>query len=138
MNDLLQQKVVEILTQFQEGVSSTLTAAGKAAPHVVEYAIRVKFYDGLGSIVGGFIALFFLILILGIMYRHRAAIIDSFEYCDAPHVSAGAVFFGLGAVILIFPAFGLLLDTWNWVAVFDPKIALAHDLFEKVMAGFGH
>ncbi len=99
------------------------------APAVLELGIQMKFWDGVGTIIIG-VSLLGLSILLGMLSRyfwrkHRAKL---YAGCDF-----GAVFFGMISVLLLVPVGILLLDIWNWVAIFNPKLALAHDIFERLV-----
>lgn|ERR1043166_1341375 len=134
MNDVFTQKVVEILGQLQSAVGNVAALAGKAAPQVVEYALKVKVYEGISSLVEGLLALLFAIIVLTTMYRKRKAVIEAFDYAnDNPPVIIATIVFAVLSGIALITGVITVCDTWNWVAVFDPKIALAHDIVQRVM-----
>lgn len=53
------------------------------------------------------------------------------EY-DAPLWLCGIVPFGIGALIGFTGFMYALFDVWAWVALFNPKLALAHEVFAKI------
>ncbi len=132
MNDALTQKVVEILTQLQGAAGKAVEMAGKAAPQVAEYAIKTKVYEGIATLMQGGSSLLFALITLTVMYRKRKTIVEAFDD-DSPAVVIATFAFGIASFIAFCAGTATLCNAWNWVAVFDPKIALAHDIVQRVM-----
>lgn len=134
MNDALTQKVVEILGQLQGAAGSAVEMMGKAAPQVAEYAIKTKVYDGISTLVEGGLAFLFAVVTLIVLYRNRKSICEAFDYNNENlPVIIATIVFGFASVIALIAGLCTICNGWNWVAVFDPKIALAHDIVQRVM-----
>lgn len=117
----LEQKVVELIGQFQ-----SLAAPG------LDLAIRIVRVEAISDLVFGAIGALVTVLTIRIAkgrYRSHMAEHQGDDLIDVPHIVLPA------ALIIIFAAAYAghgLLNVWNWVALFDPELALAHKLITKV------
>jgi hypothetical protein len=102
-------------------------AAMKAGPQVMQFAIQHEHWCGVGDIAIGFAFLFFFFVAGYIVKRNWAACYDaSDEGWIVVPVIASVICFGVACL--------QLLNIWNWVAVFNPKIALFHDILTKFLS----
>ena len=117
----LEQKVLQIIEKME-----------KVAPKVVDYAIWDTQINGIGSIAIGIVG-------AAVGWKSVRCVqrmldgLNSDEYEVEEGAEIKAVVASLGAIAGLFLALGMLLDIWNWVAVFRPDLALAHRLMEKVL-----
>lgn len=152
---MLEKKVVELLTQLQHG----LTQYAPAAFEVLKMMVRVQ---AIASLVGGFMwILFVVIYLLAVVqptfrahapkaienpYQERERrytnnqhanfyqvanqwyLRNEWEDFDIAKCLAGVFFTVIG--IIVFCA--VIMNVWNWVGVFDPSLAIAHQLAVKV------
>jgi hypothetical protein len=122
---MLEQKMVELMTQAQQAVS-------KIAPEALELAIKQQFWSGCGTIGGGIIALvIFLVLLVPCIRAWKGFIAYQQEnqWADPAAELFITAATGVPGIIALFQ----LTDTWAWVSLFDPKTALFHRIFEKLL-----
>ncbi len=111
----LESKAVELLTKFDD-------LATQYAPDVIDAALNVVVINGLSSIITS-LSLFFAVWLL---YKFLKVKIDGIE--DEVGKFIGIVFFWLLLFSMSSAAFARITEIWNWIAIFDPKLALAHKL----------
>ncbi len=105
-------------------------------PQTMDLILGVERVSGLEGIIPGFCCLVVCIFLLrGLPYYDKEY--DKFSNNgdkigkdNAQFMLLGCLFF---AVLTGIGAFIGLGYVWNWVAVFYPQIALAHDVIQKVM-----
>lgn len=119
----MEDKILELMDSAQKAIV-------KVAPQAFDLAIQHEKWCGLGSVGLGFglliVAFFFGVLGIVLIKKYWSALADS----DCGFVLA----FAPGASIVLFVlSLTQLLNPWNWVAIFSPKIALFHDLIEKFL-----
>jgi hypothetical protein len=124
----LTNKLVEIVTQIQQGV----IAHGADAMNLVLQSIKIgalgNFLAAIGSIVGVYI------IYKIYPYIRKLKSEDPYDmtlndflywlYC-----ACSAVF----TVIVTIGVFCQFFDVWQYIAIFNPKLYLAHEIIEKVM-----
>lgn len=131
--------VNEALNSMGAGFSDAMDKLGALAVEygtkAVELAAAVVQAQSIATLVVGFIYLIGAIIAarLGYVFVRRTAQAD---WCEPSMDNIGAGFVGVVAFIGAF-GFGLraserLLDVWNWIGAFAPKLALAHMIFERV------
>lgn len=135
--NVLEHKLAELLGQFQSGVSQAGASAAKLLPQVTDLAIRMKFWDGVAHLACAALALLpAFALFKGVLFFHNLAeekrAEKDFTTDDIPY-QVGAITLGFALLVVSVAICCQLFDPWNWVAVFDPKIALAHDIYLGVM-----
>jgi len=134
VDNALQSKLLEIIDKLQQAATNAATAAGKAAPQMLDYAIRITHWDGIQNVLVGFFLLLLASIGISIFVRKWEAI------CNLSHDDELCLLCFFGGVAILGTLIGalcLLLDVWNWVAIYDPKVALAHQLLQKVMERIG-
>ena len=111
------QKAVELLDK--------LTALSeKYAPEVYETALTVVQVQAVSELVLSATCLIFIYWLVQKALKLKAQ--DFFdEYDEALTVMATII---VGSAIVVTSVFSLccLFDAWNWIALFDPKLALAN------------
>jgi len=120
--NLVFDKVDHLVTQYGPAVGSAVMASIQVDGGTC--LIRGVVYCGaiVGVLYGGKIGL-----------KHWASNVDDF---DSSWVAGMVMTFGAVAVtILGCLAASELLDPWNWVAMFSPKLWLAHMAVLKVLGG---
>jgi hypothetical protein len=107
-------------------------AAMKAGPQVMQFAIQHEHWCGVGDITIGFFFLVMTFVFLLLVKKNWTAMIRS-SYEDGIPAAVGIVS-AIGAACTLVVACVQLLNIWNWVAVFNPKIALFHDILTKFLS----
>jgi hypothetical protein len=110
--------------------------AQKYGPMAWETMLLLKRIEGIQALIPGIICFVAAPVAAYILRRHwktAKAAYDGYGYFDLTDTNpaivlpcAAITFFGSAAAII------RLLDMWNWVAVFYPELAIAHDILEKV------
>jgi hypothetical protein len=108
-------------------------------PQAINLAAQVVRVDGLSSIVRG---AGMAILGAGLGYAaYRTARASIRENCKdileqnvglAVGSAFGAAALAIGTALLAINAYADLADPWNWVALLNPKLALAHQVLAKI------
>lgn len=116
----LEQKTVEILDKLD-------ALATQYAPEVVDSAIGIMQVSGASKIILGLLGLCFVCAIAfsvckGVKYCAKKQEENREWEAGAPIIITLGVIFSVGILIASLTA---LLNVWNWVAMFDPKLALA-------------
>lgn len=131
----------EIQFNVDQAIAKLGELVSKHGPQAVDLAASVIQVDALGSLLFGAAMIPAAVLtwraarkaftlanrkIRNESYRHIEVYRDQFGWWMA--TSAGA------AATLVFAliAASNLLHVWNWVALFNPKLALAHEVLSKV------
>ncbi len=118
--------------QLSQYLDYLTKAAAKAGPQVMQFAIQHEHWCGVGDVlIGGFCAV---IAAIGffILKKHWAIVVSGTD--DEIIVAWTGVLGGIIGVVSGLAAAIILLNIWNWVAVFNPKIALFHDILEKLLS----
>lgn len=106
------------------------------APQLLRTAAGVAFWDGLGWIIVGLVLL--ILGIVGTIVCVKCLWIDLSK--NQPDISGHGVAglaAGLGSVLALTPALTILLNIWNWVALFNPELAVAKRIFDAVLKASG-
>lgn len=120
MSDL-EQKAVELLTRFE-------TLAEQTTPEVIDAAltaVRISAFGHLttASVIAGASGT---IAALSYQVVRKQLALDSYEQSD------GKIIASCVALVFSLVPFGVavadLTNVWHWVAMFEPKLALAHKL----------
>jgi 4-hydroxybenzoate polyprenyltransferase len=133
---MLDEKLIQVLTEMQN-------AATKAAPQVLTLATQTKHWESVGNLAMGFGFLLVAFFIAVLAYRMSHAGIKGyfareretkFTECTNGETTAFVVAVIGGAASLIVLIIGLVqvLDPWNWVGVYAPKVALFYDIYQKL------
>lgn len=126
------------MAEIQFNVDQALAKLGdlvaKHGPDAVNAAAEVQQINGINTLVGGLgYAAFGGVAILLAKYclRRLSGVEDPYD--------TGSVGWGAGtaatsalALIMAYATLAALLDVWAWVALFNPKLALAHAILAKV------
>lgn len=115
-------------------VDAALAKLGELAtqhgPQAVDLAAQVVQVDAAGGLVIGTACLLAAVIGGRKAIKVLRAGYDE-EWGDGPLIVGGIVGCVVAALVGIFGA-ACLLDIWNWVGVFNPKLALAHEVFVKL------
>ena len=121
---MVEEKIVSILDQLE-------ALAKQYSPEVLDSAIDVVRMTGISNILEGIICglaaigCFFLAKYTVILFYKRE---NEDKHGDGPWELFKILCFIVGAVFVIIftiACFANVFDTWSWIAIFDPKLALA-------------
>lgn len=103
-------------------------AASKAGPQVMKFAVAQEYWSGIGDIIIGFFFLIVALIGIVLFFRYLKDLRDMVEP-GGPIALVG----GIGGIVSLVVSGLNLLDIWNWVAVFNPRIALFHDILNRFL-----
>jgi Co/Zn/Cd efflux system component len=115
--------------KISEYVDIISKAAMKAGPQVMQFAIQNQRWCGVQDLAVGCFFLLIAVVCAFLFHRHAKHVKD----CEEPGLSL-AVGSGIVGIITLILSACSLLNIWNWVAVFNPKIALFHDILTKFLS----
>ena len=127
---MLEEKAVDILNQME-----ALTK--QFAPDVVDAGMEVTRLNGIASVVAGVVML----ICAYPVYTQAVRLFLFFKkkkeedgYMSDWEMGSVAVSICAPVVIILLVIFGaaLVFDVWNWVAIFNPKLALAKSIMGKM------
>lgn len=123
----IEQKAVEILDKLD-------SIATQHAPDVINSAIKVVQVDGVSHIFYGIIGIIgcFTCVIVAKKLANKCTELKKSGGYNSDWEVGIAVSYILGTVVTIVLAICSIIelfDVWNWIAMFNPKIALANKLF---------
>lgn len=105
------------------------------APEILEASAKIVFYESLGWIIIGLLFAFISGTIIRLSWKNKEWFKDGLEKGGSEgdfvfFVSCSA-FFGslIPGIISLF----ILLNIWNWVGLFDPKLAVARQILNAVI-----
>ena len=101
--------------------------AAQVAPEVLEMVVRTTQIDGLGSIITGFV---FFALWGGLMYGlyKLNPKFDDMNDWVIPQI-IGMI---MGSIIFLMPACFMVLNMWNWIAIWHPDLAITHQIINSL------
>lgn len=126
---MLEERIVHLLNQM-ENLSKQYT------PEVFDAAVNVIMMNGLVKILGGLSLILFAALCIFActkLYVYAGKKYEEDELSDWNRDRDQGVIKIVGSVVvvmLVFAACCLLFDIWNWVAIFNPKLALAKTVLQ--------
>lgn len=129
MTSSVETKIVSMLDALQHGIVTVGEKAVKYSPDIADAALSVTQITGAAELLYGIgqgIALFLCVKFCLFFYK-TAVEDDSF---GAGLAVAGFASASVGLAISVIYAF---FNVWNYVAIFNPKIYIAHQIIEKVM-----
>jgi len=138
VDKLLEQKLVELIENFQSAASAGGKAVAQALPQITDYAIRIKYWECLGQVILGVVFILIGFLIFATVTRIAWKASSKFEeyYWNTGDV----ISFASAAVslILVIAGSALALNYWNWAGIVEPRVALAHDIYVTVLQKLGN
>ena len=152
MTDKVEEKIVSMLDALQSGVVHVGEQVVKYSPDVADAALWVVRIEGVSALIYGVIGLFAIAIAI-ILFRkylwHNSQYTAEFKlYCSKQGVEERIhrnnannhyfwrLAFGFSALGFTFVGFGFLkklLDIWNWVAVFEPKLYIAKQIIDAAL-----
>lgn len=124
MGDVLQAKVVDLLNGLSQGI-------GKYGPEALDLMLQGVYWHSLFSlIIGGVLFAAFLVLLVVFFKKTFPWAIqhDVSDECGSFAVMVNGVA-GIAALVV---SLCLLFNIWNWIGVYSPKVALAHQIIEMM------
>lgn len=103
------------------------------APEALDVALKVTVLRGAGNLLIGVILAFAAILLWPVVARAYKHDRENPYSTDTKHMFI-LVFGSVGVGCAILFAAITLLDIWNWIRVFAPDLALAHDVLARFTA----
>jgi hypothetical protein len=102
------------------------------APAALELGIQMTFWNGVSQLLLGGL---FAVLTAALFYNTMKALKKSknASYSDKEGYLIVAALLAIAGLIAAIPTIVMLFNIWNWIAVFNPKLALAHTIFERIM-----
>jgi hypothetical protein len=102
------------------------------APAALELGIQMTFWNGVSQLLLGGL---FAVLTAALFYNTMKALKKSknASYSDKEGYLIVAALLAIAGLIAAIPTIVMLFNIWNWIAVFNPKLALAHAIFERIM-----
>lgn len=132
----LEDKFVGVIDQLQHGVLAIAGKVIEVAPKALEAVLAIKQIEGASELMYGVLSgigatLLFIIIrkVLKIAEKYN------WDHDISPPIIIASLVLGITAIGLCFTCFSKLLDVWNYVALFNPKLAIAHSLLLKAGVG---
>lgn len=135
----VESKLVEIIDQVQSGLAKAGALASEHAPQAVDALLWVKRIEGIQVLATSL--LFLVIGIAGLVAVYKLGkksvlLLKDYEDAGAP-LLALTIMIAVFAFPFTFKSIYAILDVWNYVAIFKPELAIAHDIIETVKASSG-
>ena|ERR1700733_3041603 len=133
MDNALLNAALGQITTILKGLQGLAVQYGPAAYQAV---LAMRRIDALQPLVTGLIALIILAITLKYFFR-ELSLANKSDWTDSIHGVAVFItgFVGLCCAVTVMFT---LLDVWNWIGVFRPDLALAHDILIKVTSSASH
>jgi len=125
MTDKIEQKVISMLDALQNGAVEIGGTVVKYAPDLLYTAEKIIQIDAAGRLVPAVI-----IFILGQWGLRKN--VKWFKECDYSEEFLPGFFTIIFAIISIISAI-CLLNIWHWVAIFEPRLALAKQIAQAAL-----
>lgn len=137
MDKILEQKLVEVISQLQAGAVQAAQSAKLALPKLTEVALRTVQWDGAWHLILGAGLLLFACIPYRIGWacwrRLKEAEPDTTDPWSSTSSLVPSAFFAWAVALILLVASGSqLFNMWNWVAIMDPQAALAHKIFVAI------
>lgn len=130
---------IELLSKIGEKLGQAIgNAAHQYGPPVWQMVLSIKRVDSLGHLIPSLVVLGIFPFILIKLYRFfKSNAADCcpgrpFIYCG---FSAGYGLVLFVSTVILIPFLVQVLNIWNWVGVFDPQVAIAKDIMDKILRG---
>lgn len=126
----VQDKLVSMLDALQQGAVKVGETVVQYSPDVANAALWVVRIDGIQCIVTG--AFYATIGALGVKYTIKAWRWATKDASDQP-VFLVPLVLGVVTGIAVVAASNIVLNVWNWIAVFEPKLWLAKQIIAAAL-----
>lgn len=119
----LERKAADMLDKL----NSVMT---EYTPVVKDAAVEMMRIDAIGELVMAFLVIATFICVIMGLYSKRKFIKDRFNSCDdwSIVVTLVVIVITLTSLAYSIAAITMVLNHWNWIALFDPELALAHKI----------
>lgn len=107
-------------------ILSKLETLAQSGVNVGSDIVRI---NAIGELIGGGIAAIIGLIATVVFVAAFARYKETEGEDNVPHIIFGSIFGLIGWMIALIN----LANVWNWVALSNSKLALAHQLFDKVM-----
>ena len=101
--------------------------ATQLAPEVLEKVVQTTQIGGLGNIITGFVFFGIWAILMYIAYKLNPEF-DDMNGWIVPQVVAMVI----GSLVFFMPACFMILDMWNWVAIWRPDLAITHQVINSL------
>lgn len=106
------------------------------APAMLDAAARIVFWDAVGWLtIGALLVAVTLVLAQQTRGAWRYCESDKYDPDKDGWMPPVMLVMGAGAFFTALIAAFILLNIWNWIALFDPRLAVAHRVLELVLRG---
>lgn len=129
MNEKLQDFALDLVKSLQQ-------AAVQYGPEALQLVLNLRRLDALAQLASGLIAVAVVFLFFKVFqYLQCRWTLKEISENDM-EIPLGVAYMALvlGIIGCSIWAISDLLDFWNWVGVFRPDLAIAHDIYEKVIS----
>lgn len=131
--EVLEQKVITMLDALEKGAVTVGDAAVKYAPDVADAVLGVIRINGLSAVMTALISFVLLMFVGCFLWKvHKKWLAVDPEYLKGVtgfSLLGSIIFFGFASAVLITDVF----NVWNWVAIFEPKLALAKQIVDAAL-----
>lgn len=124
--DALTGKLLDVISQVQGAVS----AHSAEAVNLVLTSTRIDGIHWLVSVLVGFVIASIIACVCAIYVAENE---KNKKKDDDALMLGAAVGLCVGMLLIAVVSFIGLIDPWNWIQVFDPKLYLAHEIMGKVL-----
>lgn len=128
--DKIQDKVVSMLDALQQGTTTLGDKLVKYTPDVVDAGLWVIRIDGIQEIA---IAIFCLLFFTIGGYWFTKKLLSIFKDVLDEGAIVLAIMTGGISITFIIISITTLLNIWNWVAIFEPKLYLAKQIIKDTL-----
>ena len=124
MGDVLQAKVVDLLNGLSQGI-------GKYGPEALDLMLQGVYWHSLFSLVIGGVLLAVFVVQLVVFFKKTMPWACRDDVSDEAGSLAVTINGFVGLAVLVVSSC-LLFNIWNWIGVYSPKVALAHQIIEML------
>ncbi len=127
----IEQKVVEILDAAQQGAVKVGETIIQYSPDVANAFLAIVRIEGLAKLIPSILILVACCVFYRSFIRMWKWALSRYHYSIDRHLFACIA----SAIICVFVIHALfcILNIWNWVAIFEPKLWLAKQLVDKLI-----
>lgn len=131
-SEQVQQKVLDMLDQLQQGAVMVGDTVVKYAPDMADTMLMIVKIDGIQRILEILMALITGLLLLYATRKSRGHQIRIDPRCDTPFIMI-PISLGIGGVIATLTSICAFINIWTWMAIFEPKLWLAKQILNKAL-----
>jgi len=124
--DIVEQKVVSMLDALQTGVVEVGHQVVKYAPDVGQAVLGVVQINGINNLAQPLLLSIIMVILLVLNFNKFILLCRRAEEEIVAYVFGGILY-----LLAMCVAISYTLDIWDWVAIFNPKLALAHKIIQS-------